>query len=244
MKFLQLNLWQGRLIKNFIQLIKKESPDIINLQEVYAHGPDINSLGLNNLEELQKNLEYKFSYYEPFQTFSFGNSKVSYGLLILSKFEILKKEAIFTNLNYKKKFIYGKDDFNIRCIQHAEIKTLKSILNVYNYHGIWVPNGKMGNNHTESHSHQILDIMEKDQGPKILSGDFNVYPNSNTIKIIEQKYSNLITQYGIKTTRNQFSKRPKEVVDYIFTNKLIKSQSLKASTQLVSDHLALILKFD
>lgn len=243
MKFLQLNFWQGRLITNAIRFLKAESPDIINLQEVYAHGPNINSLGFNNLEELQKNLEYKYTYYEPFQTFRFGNSKVSYGLLILSKYEIIKKEALFTNLIYNSNFTYGSDDFNIRCLQHAAIKTPKGILHDYNYHGVWVPEGKEGSSVTESHSHKILDEMRNAKGLKILSGDFNVTPASKTIKIIEREYSNLVLKHGIQTTRNLLSKRPHEVVDYIFINETIKPYSLSAATEIVSDHRALILEF-
>jgi len=155
-----------------LEFLRSEAPDIVNLQEVYANGPDINSLGFNNQEEIQRNLEYPFNYYEPFQTFAFGTSRPSYGMLILSKYPIVKQEAIFTSLAYNGDFIYGIDDFNIRCLQHVEIRTPKGIVHDYNYHGIWVPGSKDGNTTTEAHSGVILTQMNKVKGRKILTGDF------------------------------------------------------------------------
>lgn len=32
-------------------------------------------------------------------------------------------------------------------------------------------------------------------------GDFNLMPNTESVRILEKKYTNLITQYGIKSTR-------------------------------------------
>ena len=73
---------------------------------------------------------------------------------------------------------------------------------------------------------------------------FNVHPNSKTINIIEEKYLNLVKKYKISSTRNSLSKRPKEIVDYIFMNKEVTLNNFRVSKELVSDHSALIMEFD
>lgn len=103
----------------------------------------------------------------------------------------------------------------------------------------------MGNKVTEEHSRKILRYMDSIDPEEaiILSGDFNLAPNSKSLQMISKYYSNLILKYHIKTTRNAIVSI-KDPVDNIFVNKKVKVRSLKAPMNYASDHLPLVMDFE
>lgn len=237
-------MWCGALKYNAIDFLKKEDADIINMQEVDGGIEEAFYFGLN--ERLHKELKYKYSFYMPKIWQKLGSKTVSYGQLILSKYPIKMRKI--KNINGKPKksqFMNSKDLDSINVLQHAQIEINDNIINVLNYHGYWIYGTKMGNKITENHSRKILSYLRSlDQNEKIIfSGDFNLAPNSKSLRIIGKYYSNLILKYKIKTTRNELS-YPKEPIDNIFVNKKVKVKSLKVPKMYVSDHLPMIMTFE
>lgn len=243
MKFIQINTWRGYLYHNLIKFLRKEDADIVNLQEVNA-GLRSESEHFSLYEKLEKELGYRYSFYSPNAKGELGGYKISEGHLILSKHPITHKRILYISGRLRRPGLFTPKDTNVCLLQHALIKANGETLNDLNYKGYFVWASKQGNKVTESHSQRIAKYMNSlDQNEKIiLSGDFNLAPESRSLRIISKNYSNLVLRYRIKTTRNEtsFFKTP---VDNIFVNDKVTVSSLRVPMSYVSDHLPMIMNF-
>lgn len=98
MKILQLNIWGGRLFRQITDLIEKEQPDIICLQEVYSgEGGDFGVL--ETIEEMQEVTPGYELFFSKLYGISLMHREVSFGNSILSKFPIEKKETFLQMVN-------------------------------------------------------------------------------------------------------------------------------------------------
>ncbi len=243
MKILQLNIWNGRLLKNIIELIETEKPDILCLQEVVSFDGEIYSM-FGTVEELQEKVPYKEIYYSPGIQFRFMHKSAEWGNSLHSQFPILGKTTKFTNLDYIKNFNFDDYDYNARNFQHCTLETGNGkILHVLNHHGHHLPNHKSGDTETLRQMKQLGEYIEKLKGPVILTGDFNLAPHSESLEQINKRLVNLPVKHRLKTTRTALTHK-KEVCDYIFVSDEVKVKNFKASDEIVSDHKALVLDFD
>jgi endonuclease/exonuclease/phosphatase family metal-dependent hydrolase len=229
-----------------LEFLKKENADIINLQEVSGGMGTTNTDYFDVYESLQQILKYKYSFYSPTIEGKFAKHFVSEGQLILSKYPIIYKTAIYMHgkPDFHSNFI-GKKDRTVEVLQHVKINAGNKVINDLNYHGYLIWGSRMGNRLTESYSKRILNCMDSvDQNEQIIfSGDFNLSPKSNSLKMISHSYPDLISKYKIKTTRNALS-HEKTPVDNIFVNKQVKVKSLKVPMIYISDHLPLVMNFE
>ena len=91
-------------------------------------------------------------------------------------------------------------------------------------------------------SNKILE-KTKDFKNVILAGDFNLRPDTKSIKMLEADMKNLIIEYGVKSTRSNLHKRPEKFADYIMVSDKIKVNNFEVIYRHVSDHLPLLLDF-
>ena len=85
--------------------------------------------------------------------------------------------------------------------------------------------------------------MNSLNGPKIICGDFNLRPGTQSIEIIENDLTNLIRVYDIHDTRTSYYKKSERYADYIFTSQGIAVHDFQVLNEEVSDHVALQLDF-
>ncbi len=75
-------------------------------------------------------------------------------------------------------------------------------IDIVNLHGAWQPKSKKQDTPERLMQSRILRNLSRWKEYKtILIGDFNLMPNTESVRILEKKYTNLITQYGINSTR-------------------------------------------
>jgi len=244
MRLVQLNIWDGCLLRYAIKFLKETDADLVNLQEVSKGMDSKDSEYFSVYDGLQKALKYKYSFYSPMAEGKLGNNSVSKGQLILSKYPITYRKVIYTHGRLKKNSNFSSKDMNNRLLQHIKVNADGKTINVLNYHGIFIWGTKMGNKATEAHSKKILKCMNSIDKKEqiILSGDFNLAPGSKSLRIISRHYPDLISRYKIKTTRNELS-AVKEPVDNILLNNRVKVKSLKVPMVYISDHLPLVMDF-
>jgi len=204
MKLLQLNVWGGRLEKQILELLESEQPDIVCFQEA------IDVKGGNTgfflaIDDIPRELGLNNIFFSASFTFDFMRRKLGFGNCILSKFPILKKETIFTNLEHISNFDFMNDTYNVRNLQHVVINTAKGKLNVLDHHGYHVPNHKNGDSVTMRQCKIIADYVSKLEGSVILTGDFNLSPNSPSIEQINKVLTNLSVKTKLKTTRTELT---------------------------------------
>tara|TARA_B100002019_G_C20870485_1_gene403747 strand:+ start:51 stop:581 length:531 start_codon:yes stop_codon:yes gene_type:complete len=171
-------------------------------------------------------------------------STPEFGNAIVSNLTLGNKQAHFTNLAYNPSMSLENDDYNVRNFQHVTVKDQDGRkVHIINHHGYHVPGHKNGNDFTIKACQQIADYARKLDGPVIITGDFNLLPDSESIEILNKDFRNLTKEYGLKTTRTDLTHK-NEPCDFIFVNEKIKVNDFYASEVVASDHQGLVLDFE
>jgi hypothetical protein len=153
--------------------------------------------------------------------------------------------------------VYEKDD-DVRPTERSKILQYVRFVRdgkettLCNFHGIAFPGNKLDTEARLSQSHRIAEFLSGESGDKILGGDFNLLPKTESISIIESVgMSDLIKDFNIKSTRSDISyeKYKDEPVqqyfaDFAFTSKNIEVRDFKVPRMNISDHLPLILQLN
>lgn len=242
-----------------IKFLKENESDIITLQEV-MRGVDKDVFDrYNNSKTLKKELpQYKYHFFGPvwvakrhikngIVTKDFGGL-AEQGNEVISKFPIIEANNIFYHKNYAE-FVdvsnFRQTDHG-RAVEQVILQVNEKQLQLLNVHGIWNYE-KKGDIRTDKQCEFLLKkALEKDI-PTILVGDFNLNPNSNSINILNQQFTNLIDLYNIKTTRPTVKDgldSGNSVDDYIFVDNRIKIKNFQVLKTDVSDHYPLLLEFE
>lgn len=133
-----------------------------------------------------------------------------------------------------------------RSVLQAIIQIGNEKLQILNIHGIWNKD-KKGDKRTIAQSEFILKKALERDFPTIIVGDFNLNPESESIKMMDEKFLNLINLYGIKSTRPIVKDGldvGNSVDDYVFVNHKIKVNNFQVINTDISDHYPLILDFE
>lgn len=241
-----------------------QKPDIICLQEV-ADKVDqkVNPLYISKgyIDKATSDLPYSFfgpnwmikdfhrknfHQKESFD-FEFGGFLKS-GNYIKSRFKMINKINVF--IKYKTiKFTDWSTwpQKQPKAVQIVDLELPHSRnLRILNYHGIWTKE-KIGNSETLEACKKINELATEVSYPTIITGDFNLFPNTQSMKVFQDHFISLVNKYNIQTTRprsNELSHLQRNVVDFILVTPDIKVNSFKVLNSDVSDHLPLILDFE
>lgn len=225
MRIIFLNTWNGR-VKGIGEFITSECPktDIFCFQEAYQE-----------MKLMAKALlpKYKCLFgYKQIDNDDFPQATcIKDGLQIVKWTKLLKKGGlgleIFTQISHKSNRV-----------------------NLCNFHGRSQPGDKLDTPERLEQSRQILEYFDDLTGVKIIGGDFNLFPETKSIKMFEQKgYRNLIKEFNVPTTRNRliWDKYPKNkqfYSDYVFVSLDVKVREFSVPNIEISDHLPMILEIE
>jgi endonuclease/exonuclease/phosphatase family metal-dependent hydrolase len=245
--------------------LKEEKPDIICLQEVSRKVDEFafdEFISKDFVDTTTANLP--FSSYTPnwslknFWQKNFHGKElfehdfggiVEYGNYTKSKFSITSKKSVFVQGNYE--YITDWEDFakhpgeEPRNVLVVDVQINGQNLRILNYHGIW-SRDKRGTARTEMASNKLLQLASEVDYPTILCGDFNLFPDTQSIQMLNKKFVSLVDAYNITHTRpqsNELSSEKRNVVDYMLVTKDITVDSFTVIDSNVSDHLPLMLEF-
>lgn len=124
---------------------------------------------------------------------------------------------------------------------------------IVNIHGKAYPGGddKRDTPQRLEQSKEILDFLGGVRLPKIVGGDFNLFPDTKSIGMFrEAGFKDLIEEYTIPTTRNhlawdRYPDTSKQLfADYVFVTPDIFVRFFSVPQNEVSDHLPLIVEMD
>lgn len=242
MKLIQLNTWSCKLSTEIVRLFEHEKPDVVTLQEVVS--AEFDGKILDTIDQIVDAYPFTGNYYTPLVEFSFMHRRAMRGNMIASKLPIVKSCEHWTHGSYTEDFDYvDSGGYNVaRNIAHAQINTPEGILNVLTLHGYHIKEHKNGNEETVRACKELVEFASSLDGPIIITGDFNLSPTSESIRLVNDSFRNLTTEYGFPTTRNHLTTKT-EVCDYIFVNDKITVNNAYMSDIVASDHNALILDF-
>lgn len=237
MRIIFLNSWFGKTGKPFFNFVEEEAPktDIFCFMEFFQQLFDEVSKMLPDHQgfiEKGRFLEY-FNEIDCQTVFARRNLKI----LSSSKLDLYKTTSTDTGFAFYIAFeMNGK------------------IINILDVHGKAEPGSKNDTPARIRQSQKIIDFMSDKKGIRIVGGDFNLNPNTKSVKIFEEEgYKNLIKDYKIENTRNEVSwKNYKDTpgfvkqhfADYCFVSSNVKVKNFEVPYNEVSDHLPLILEFE
>lgn len=254
MKIISLNTWGGRAgQENLLSFFKEhqKDTDIFCLQEVwsapykYLEGHTAGGREISHLEIMTDGFQKISSLLSDFTPFFRPHHGDHYGLLMMVKnsIEIDSEGEVFV---YKHKWYVPKGDVgnHARNIQYVKINIEGMPVTVVNFHGLWNGNGKGDSDDRLIQSEKIKKFISEQDGEVVLCGDFNLLPNTKSIKILEDfGLKNLISENNIKSTRTSFYTKPEKFADYVFVSKNIKVKKFNVLPDEVSDHNPLFLEF-
>lgn len=246
MRLISLNAWGGRQEQQYFDFLnqEKQNTDIFCFQEMLS-SPTVQvveSLSIVNLFERTSTelSDFQANFFKSIEGFDYGNKEVD--------FDLKSGNAIFSKGLQQKDFS-GEKLPKWKPQEHRSGVWAYAVYEKFSVicvHGLSVGGTKEDNEFRIDQSNKILNLAERLPGEKIIIGDLNLNLNTESIKILEQKYTNLISNFKIQTTRSYLYKRKDEMplADYCFVSAGIKVKDFSVLNLLVSDHLPLVLDFE
>ena len=252
MKLISLNAWGGRALEAFLEFIKENrDTDVFCFQEI-LHG---------NIDEkiwygAKSNLFSMIKALLPEHVGFFASCEdrmddrvaprgleIPFGLAMFVKKTIDMREEgdlfVHGNRNALSNYDSATQGRNIQYLKMAH--NGKEFM-VVNFHGLWNGKGKTDTPERLKQSQNIKKFVDDYPGDVILMGDFNLLPDAESLVMFEDRFTNLIKKYDIKSTRTDLYPKEIKYADYIFISKGIKPLSLDVPNLPVSDHRPLILE--
>lgn len=264
MKIISLNIYHGFEKDNLLDFIATESTstDIFCFQEINNNPQnDLTKLkerGTPNILKFISEVLPNFSYeYSPssFKYFKPENyqGEISTGLAIFYKSNLkpLQKKS-FDIYQTSPEDIENESAGNASLIEFSNPKPFT----VITAHGAAHPAHKLDTPKRIKQSQIIIDEAQKTTSPKIIIGDFNLFPETKSIQLFTKNgYRDLISDFSITTTRGTHMRKLfpeyengkygfQEFADYTFTSPEIKINSFEVPDLPLSDHLPMILNFE
>jgi len=242
---IQVNIWQGRLVRNLLRFLEAEQPDIICMQEVLSCETDIPPWdNVRSLERITETLGLPHLFFAPTWGFRLMGTKLYHGNAILSRYPLHDRQTLFTNGAFEEEAVSVPGINNVRNAQIARLEMEGKSLTVVNHHAHWEPNS-MGSELSMERLKPLVDAIKPIEGPLIVAGDFNVALESPAMCYFEAELQlrNLTREHHVATTLSEFGHRFEVACDDILTRGEFAAQQFAVSNALVSDHKALILEF-
>ncbi len=241
MKLICLNIWGGALGVELLEFLEyHKNVDIFCFQEVYNMSLNIITKD-NDIFDLRifKKIEKIISNHKGYFTSPSLNSP---GMAVFIKKDIRVLDKGKINIYFDP--YYNKNKSNHpRDLQWVKCQIYDKVFTIMNVHGLWNGMGKTDSDSRIIQSQKIKSFMDSIDTPKILCGDFNLSPDTNSIALIQSGMNNLIQHYDIISTRTKLYEKREKHSDYIFTCKDIKIICFKILDDIISDHAPLFLFF-
>ena len=222
-----LNTWAAEMKDALIEYIREhaDSTDVFCLQEVHMSTMPL-------YREILSNTHDEFFVHKPLA----NQPGFSLATFVRKNIATISHQSILQN----------EPDCGLALYTHLQIQ--ERDIHICNVHGIPFPGDKLDTDHRILLSNTVIDYMNDKQGFKIVGGDFNLLPNTQSVRVFElHDYRNLVEDYTIETTRNELAWRNyttrQYYADYVFTSSNTSIANFSVSQNIVSDHLPLILTF-
>lgn len=248
MRLLCLNIWGGREFGPLMRLLEQRSQDVdvFCFQEVYHTPTERNvseTVRTNILTEMSATLEHFEHYFSSTIEDSRFNIPVTYGLatFVRASMPIQSSEVVWVYPGRDN----GAGRGHPRIVQRVRIQHDGHHLSIFNFHGLVldVPDPKLDSPERLEQSRKVRAALDEVKGEKILCGDFNLRPDTESLRILEIGMVNLVKTRDISTTRSPLYTGSEKHSDYVLVSPGIQVNHFEMLPDIVSDHLPLVLDF-
>ncbi len=224
-RVLSWNIWMGKYLPKIIDLLKREYPDIIALQEV-VQNPDGTE---NTAERIAKALGYHWVFANVMRV-PFGDTPLDWGEAVLSKYDIVSSVKHDLLTAHK------------RIALQADIRVGTATIHAVSTHIIH--SHQQPSEEQQEQVDQLCGAVPKDH--TVIMGDFNAVPESETIHIMKKSLVDAdpanqptwcVYPDGCKECKLG---EVKHRLDYLFTTPDLSASDYRAISSDGSDHLPII----
>lgn len=256
MKIISLNTWAGGRFDDLINFIESErdTTDVFCFQEIFDTSTDAIILEDGSRANLYNEIKNRLNDFEGYfaaeiEGVSPGGPvdyNLSFGLasFIRKSLKVVGTERFFVH-GQEGKFDADEVGHHPRIIFAVTVVDKQNkLLTILNFHGLWSKGfGKGDSAERLLQSTEVRKIMVRYSDPKILIGDFNLLPETESLAILKEGMRDLISEFKITTTRSSlYDKQWIPFADYAIISPEIDVESFEVPNVLASDHLPLILK--
>lgn len=245
MKLITLNTWAGRLkepLETFLKEKMKDT-DMFCFQEIFNNLTEGETDEYINHDEGNKYILQEISgILTDFDAHFCPITDQVFGIAIFLRkgIEVIQSGEVMLYENSGDPS--GDHD---RKMQWIYIKQGTKDLMIMNVHGHWDASGRGDTANRLAQSKIINDfIAQSGSSPKILVGDLNLDANTESIKLLETYFINLVKKEGIETTRTELYTGSDRHADYVFVSENVFVNKFEVMPDVVSDHSPLLLDFD
>ncbi len=254
MKLICLNTWGGKAgaEKLLAFLDSHQDADFLCLQEIWSapyehlNGAAAGSDVIDHGEIMVYGKQEIGALLGGHQVFFHPHHLDDYGLmtLISKTLEVIDSGDVF--VHRERGYVpEGNLGLHARNLQFVTIDRPSRPLSVMNFHGLWNGQGKRDSEERIEQSRRILEFLEGRPEPFVLCGDFNLLPDTESLRMLESAgLRNLVAEFGVPSTRTRLYTRPEQFADYVFVSDAITVRDFRVLPDEVSDHAPLLLEFE
>ncbi|MBI2314878.1 endonuclease/exonuclease/phosphatase family protein [Candidatus Daviesbacteria bacterium] len=261
MKLISLNTWGGKCFKPLIEFIKQQSlnTDIFcfqEMQDTISKVKQYRNIRANLLTEFKQILpDFQVFYFPVIKSFDDEANPINFDSTTGSAILVNNSIKITYQANYivsqDQPFPKLKEDFsNLPTpLQFINCQINNKQYVIFNFHGRPMPGNKLDSPERLEEAQKVKEIIDQKNEAKILLvGDFNLLPDTKSIKIYGKNMRNLIREFDIRKTRSNLSPfyggpNFQKYADYTFVSSDIKVTKFQVPDMPISDHLPMILEF-
>ena len=248
MKIVTLNVWGGRKQPCIADMIENNRDiGIYCFQEVYdnAHGKETlfnDGTNLDCFHDLMDKLPQYRPYYDPHLQDWWGLALfVSKDLPLVRQGEVYVHKMPGFDIETERT---GRTAKNVQFVE--TLLPNGETLTVCNFHGLWNGLGKIDTPERVEQSKKIVEFVRSLKGHVVLCGDFNLSPDTESLKMIPRElgFRDLVHEYGITSTRTHLYPKEGKFADYVFVSPRLSVKDFIVMPDVVSDHAPLLLEIE
>lgn len=259
MKIIYLNIWAGKVFDPLLAYLRTASQDtdFFCLQEVFD-SPLARTVSWGGRADIFTHLKKVLPDFTPFYSVTVENFDGDEQ----TDFPFLHGNAIFAQkdipiLSHEDLFIAGEEWMGPGTtkifphkLQYVRTETNGVPYTIVNLHGAAFPGDKRDTTERIAQSQKVVDFLTGEKGHTILGGDFNLMPDTESIRMIERAgMRNLITEYGITDTRGAIAHKHyqehdrQHFADFAFVSPDVHVTHFTVPQVEISDHLPLVVEW-
>lgn len=251
-RIVSLNLWGGRLWPLLVDwfLLNRDSVDVFCLQEMCSSE---NRTGWSDGEEkrralvdMYQRIQELLPNFVPLPAFAkHGRDyqgpveyQLSRGLAMFVKRRITIDIAGDVMV-HGTRGVYDPNASGASNLQFAHLAYGDRKLVVCNFHGLWNGGPKTDTEERVKQSKKARAFLDMLSGQVVVCGDFNLIPDTESMRIFSRGMRNLVLENKITSTRSSHYAKPEKMADYILVTPDVRVAEFAVRKDEVSDHLPL-----
>ncbi len=223
--------------------------DVFCFQEVFSNDVGKHSLQAtyheNLFAEIAQRLPEHRSYFAPYEVGHSYEAPVNYDLAFGLATFVRRTAAVLDHGTVWVGTKQGATAFLDRNLQYVQLTIGQALVVIGNFHGLWLEGvGKADSPERIKQSQKIRKWLDSQGESVMLCGDFNLDPDTHSLRMLEHGFRNQITDFGITDTRTAYypSAKPSRFADYVLTSPKINVTSFTVPDLPISDHRPMIVE--